>query len=46
MSESDLPTPAFFYGLKPGDEISIEIEEGKILFIKLINVGEIDSMKG
>ncbi|MDB6040299.1 MAG: cfiB 2, partial [Verrucomicrobiales bacterium] len=39
---SDLPTPAFFYGLKPGDEISIEIEEGKILFIKLINVGEID----
>jgi pyruvate carboxylase len=39
---SDLPTPAFFYGLKPGDEISIEIEEGKILFIKLINVGDID----
>ncbi len=39
---SDLPTPAFFYGLKAGDEISIEIEEGKILFIKLINVGEID----
>ena len=35
-----LPTPAFFYGLKPGEEISVEIEEGKTLFIRLINVGE------
>ncbi|MEK0446337.1 MAG: hypothetical protein RLZZ399_1658 [Verrucomicrobiota bacterium] len=33
-----LPTPAFFYGLKPGEEISVSIEEGKVLFIKLINV--------
>ena len=36
---SALPTPAFFYGLKPGEEISVSIEEGKVLFIKLINVG-------
>ena len=36
---SVLPTPAFFYGLKPGEEISVNIEEGKTLFIKLINIG-------
>jgi pyruvate carboxylase len=37
-----LPTPAFFYGLKPGEEISVDIEEGKTLFIKLIHLGEPD----
>jgi pyruvate carboxylase len=37
-----LPTPAFFYGLMPGEEISVSIEEGKVLFIKLINVGAPD----
>ncbi len=37
-----LPTPAFFYGLKPGEEISVDIEEGKTLFIKLIHLGEVD----
>jgi pyruvate carboxylase len=36
---SVLPTPAFFYGLMPGEEISVSIEEGKVLFIKLINIG-------
>jgi pyruvate carboxylase len=35
-----LPTPAFFYGLKPGEEINVEIEEGKTLIIKLIYVSE------
>jgi len=37
---SVLPTPAFFYGLQPGEEIAVDIEEGKTLFIKLINIGE------
>mgnify|MGYP002628587995 CR=1 FL=1 len=37
---SKLPTPSFFYGLKPGEEISIDIEPGKTLFVKLINIGE------
>ncbi len=37
-----LPTTAFFYGLKPGEEVSIEIEEGKTLFLRLISVGEVD----
>jgi pyruvate carboxylase len=39
---SILPTSAFFYGLKPDEEISVDIEEGKTLFIKLINVGAPD----
>ncbi len=39
---SALPTPAFFYGLAPGEEISVSIEEGKVLFIKLINIGASD----
>jgi pyruvate carboxylase len=38
-----LPTPAFFYGLKPGEEISVDIEAGKTLFIKLIHIGDVDS---
>ena len=37
-----IPTPSFFYGLKPGDEISVEIEPGKTLFVRLINVGAPD----
>lgn len=39
---SVLPTPAFFYGLKPGEEITVEIEEGKVLIIRLITIGEPD----
>ena len=35
-----VPTPAFFYGLEPGEEISVEIEEGKTLIVKLIYVSE------
>jgi pyruvate carboxylase len=40
---SVLPTPAFFYGMKPGQEVSIEIEPGKTLFIRLVNVGAVDA---
>jgi pyruvate carboxylase len=39
---SVLPTPAFFYGLKLGEEINIAIEEGKSLIVRLINVSEPD----
>src|SRR5690606_7049436 len=39
---SVLPTPAFFYGLTPGEEISASIEEGKVLIIRLISVGPPD----
>jgi pyruvate carboxylase len=36
-----LPTPAFFYGLQPGDEINIEIEPGKTLILKYLTTGEV-----
>ena len=39
---SVLPTTSYFHGLSIGEEISIEIEEGKTLFIKLLNIGEPD----
>lgn len=39
---SVLPSPAFFYGLQPGEEISVEIEEGKVLIIRLVSIGEPD----
>ncbi len=43
FGEADvLPTPAFFYGLKLGEEVSVEIEDGKTLIVKLINVSEHD----
>ena len=39
---SVLPTNAFFYGLRPGEEISVNIEAGKTLIIRLVNVSEPD----
>jgi len=39
---SVLPTQAFFYGLQPRQEISVTIEPGKTLIIRLVNVGEPD----
>jgi len=37
---SVLPTPAFFYGLKSGEEITVEIEPGKTLIIKFLTAGD------
>jgi len=37
---SALDTGTFFYGLKLGEEISIEIEQGKTLIVKLVSVGQ------
>ncbi len=37
---SGLPTPVFFYGPEPGEEISIELEPGKTLIVKYLTVGE------
>lgn len=37
---SVLPTPVFFYGMEKGEEIAVEIEEGKTLIIKFLTVGE------
>ena len=40
---SVLPTPAFFYGMAPQQELSVELEKGKTLFISLVNVTEPDA---
>jgi pyruvate carboxylase len=37
-----LPTPIFFYGMKPGDETTIEIEKGKALVVRLQTLGDTD----
>jgi pyruvate carboxylase len=37
---SVLPTPAFYYGLKSGEEITVEIASGKSLIIKFLTIGE------
>ncbi|WP_273687673.1 pyruvate carboxylase [Ketogulonicigenium vulgare] len=35
-----LPTETFFYGMRPGDEISVEIDPGKTLEVRLQAVAE------
>jgi pyruvate carboxylase len=35
-----LPTPAFFYGLKPGEEVTIDIEHGKTMIVKFLTISE------
>jgi len=37
-----LPTDVFFYGMQPGQEISVEIERGKSLIIRFLAIGEAD----
>jgi pyruvate carboxylase len=37
---SILPTPAYLYGLQPGEEIGIDIEQGKRLLIKFLTLGD------
>jgi pyruvate carboxylase len=37
---SSLPTPVFFYGPDPGEEISIDLEAGKTLIVKYLTTGE------
>jgi len=38
---SVLSTPVFFYGLEVGDEVTIDIQEGKTLIIKLNAIGKV-----
>ncbi|HLS66985.1 MAG TPA: pyruvate carboxylase, partial [Pseudogracilibacillus sp.] len=37
---SVLDTPTYFYGMRLGEEIEVEIEKGKTLFIKLVSISE------
>ena len=38
---SVLPTRTFFYGLVPGEEITVELERGKQLIIRLVTVSDV-----
>jgi pyruvate carboxylase len=33
-----IPTPAFFYGMNPGEEILVTLGQGKTIFIKLLYI--------
>ena len=37
---SVLDSPTFFFGMTPGEKIKVEIEQGKVLVIKLIHISE------
>lgn len=39
---SALPTPVYFYGMRPGDEVNVTIEAGKTLIIRLTAIGEVE----
>lgn len=38
---SCIDSPTFFYGMRIGEELAVEIEKGKILFIKLVSIGQV-----
>jgi pyruvate carboxylase len=40
---SRLPTPAYYYGLRDKEEIHVNLEEGKTLFVRLLNMTEPDA---
>jgi pyruvate carboxylase len=37
---SMLDTPTFFFGMRLGEEIEVEIERGKTLMVKLVSIGQ------
>lgn len=39
---SVLPTPVYFYGLAPGQEIYVDLEKGKTLVVRCLAIGESD----
>jgi pyruvate carboxylase len=36
-----LPTPVFFYGMEPGQEISVDLERGKTLIVRHVAMSEV-----
>ena len=38
-----LPTPVYFYGMRPEQEISVELEPGKALIVQCLAIGETDA---
>ena len=41
-----LPTPVFFYGMTPGQEIAVDLEPGKTLVIRCQAVGDLPGAIG
>ncbi|HTY98228.1 MAG TPA: pyruvate carboxylase, partial [Rhodocyclaceae bacterium] len=41
-----LPTPVFFYGLKPGDELAVDIDPGKSLLVRLQGAADVVDDEG
>ena len=39
---SALPTPVYFYGLKAGDEVMVDLEKGKTLVVLCQAIGDVD----
>lgn len=37
---SVLPTPLFFYGMEPGDEVTVDIDRGKSLIVRFVAVSD------
>ncbi|RCS54441.1 pyruvate carboxylase [Bremerella cremea] len=37
---SGLPTPVFFYGQEPGEELAVDIEVGKTLIVKFLTISD------
>src|SRR5690606_22915102 len=38
-----LPTPVFFYGMEPGQEITVDLEKGKSLIIRYLATSDADA---
>ena len=38
---SVVPTPLFFYGMEPGDEVTVDIERGKSLIVRFVTTSEV-----
>ncbi len=39
---AEIPTKNFFYGMEPGEEIVVELDQGKTLLITFVSFGEIN----
>lgn len=43
-SVRNIPSPAFFYGMKPNEEIIVQLDQGKNILIKYLNMTEVDEL--
>jgi pyruvate carboxylase len=39
---SVLPTPVYFYGMQPDDEVLVDLEKGKTMVVRCLAIGETD----